>query len=112
MSLTQNGMDFVFKSASFNWAMNSAFLWCVHLPPPSPCPVVFARLDWAVARCATDAGVALVVERMVRDIVFADVVPNFFLRPIGEGVDFDYASVIVVKFHLFDVRSRCPLLAP
>jgi hypothetical protein len=38
---------------------------------------------------ATNAGVTLIVQRVVRDLVLMDVVPHLLVRPVGEGIDFD-----------------------
>ena len=67
--------------------------------------------DRARARRAADRGVAAVVERVVRDVALAHVVPDLFLRPLGERVELDDRAVVVVDLDLADVGARRPLVA-
>ena len=65
------------------------------LPPPAPGAPVLAVGDGARARRAADAREALVVERVVGDVVRADVVPHARLVPLGERVELQQAGVAV-----------------
>ena len=70
-----------------------------------------AGRDRAGARRAADRRVAAVVERVVRDVALADVVPDLLLRPLGERVELDDRAVVVVDLDLADVGARRPLVA-
>jgi hypothetical protein len=101
MSLAQDGVDFMFKTARLNGAVDAALFGGIDFPPPTPCPIVLAWLNGTGARGATDAGVTLVVKRVVRDAILADVIPNLFLRPIRQRIDLDDAAMVVVQFPPF-----------
>src|SRR5439155_8273898 len=92
--------------------MHPALLRAVLLPPPAPGPRVGARRDRPRARRAADALIALVIERVVRQIVGADVVPDLLVRPVRQWVDLDDAAVVVVELDLADVGACGPLVAP
>src|SRR5689334_4950830 len=78
--------------------MQSALLRIRILPPPAPGAAVCARLHRARARRATDAGIALVVQRVVRQLARADVGPDLFVRPVEDGTDLDDAAVGLIHF--------------
>src|SRR5260221_319464 len=62
---------------------------------PAAGPLVFSRHHSSRAWPAADAGVALVVQRIVGDIVLTDERPNLCLRPVGERAHFDKAELFV-----------------
>src|SRR5215204_4853157 len=62
---------------------------------PAAGALVFAEHDRAGAGPAADAGVALVVQRVVGDVVFGDQGPDVLLGPVGQGADFDQAELFV-----------------
>src|SRR5438552_13506106 len=102
-------LQLVLETTGFDGAMHAALFRAVFFPPPAARPGIRAGLHGAGARGAADALVALVVERVVRDAVVADVVPHLFVGPVGQRVDFDDAAVVVVQLDLADVRARRPL---
>src|SRR5882762_3900218 len=51
---------------------------------PTSRPFVLARLHGARAVRATDAGIAAIVELIVRERVLHDVAPDFFLGPLHD----------------------------
>jgi hypothetical protein len=48
---------------------------------------VFSCLDGAGAVRAADAGEILVVERVVQDVMFVDIVPHHTRGPVRQGID-------------------------
>src|SRR5258708_28730952 len=69
------------------------------------------RLDGARAGSAADARVALIVELVVRDVVFLDVVPDLLVRPVDQRVDLGHAAVARVDLDLGQVGPGRRLLA-
>ena len=59
---------------------------------PEVCPTagarIFARVDCAGAMRASQAGIIAVMQRVVRNVVLADVLPYCFGCPVGERVYF------------------------
>src|SRR5437899_2061611 len=92
-------------------AVHPALFWRARLPPPSAGARVLSFADRARARCASDGLVALVIERVVRDIVGADVIPDLVLGPIGQRRDLNDPAVVVIDFDLADIRASRPLVA-
>src|SRR5436190_5687894 len=109
--LAEDGVQLVLEAAGLDRAVDPALLRRVRLPPPATRALLLAGLDRARARSAADRRVALVVERVVRDVVLAHVVPDLVLRPLGERVQLDDRAVVVVDLDLADVRARRPLVA-
>src|SRR5574337_2058001 len=72
--------------AVFGSEVQAALLGCGILPPPSPSPDIFTGLDGPRTRRAPDAGIAPIVQRVVRDVVLPDIGPDLLLRPIGQRV--------------------------
>src|SRR5215210_1160923 len=56
-------------------------------PPPATGPLVLARLHGARAGTAADAGIAAIVQRVVRHVVRSDVLPDVVVGPVGERVN-------------------------
>src|ERR1700722_13534271 len=56
---------------------------------PTPRAFVLGLRDLPCARLAADGAVALIVQRIVRYLVLANVIPYLFPRPIGHRVQFD-----------------------
>src|ERR1035437_3040524 len=65
--------------------MNAAFE--LSRARPAPCSLVLTWPHRARAGDATDRWVALVVQRVVRDLVDLEVGPDSLLAPVGEGMD-------------------------
>src|SRR4030095_1902769 len=87
------GLGFVF------FYMQAAFLGGLVFPPPAARAEVLAQADGAGAGRAADAGIELVVQRVVVDLVDADVVPDVAPRPVGQGVELDAAGGFVTGVH-------------
>jgi hypothetical protein len=81
-------------------------------PPPAAGTDIFPQFHCPGAGSAADAGITLLVEPIVRNIVFGDVVPYIVLAPIYQWIDFDDVAVIFVQFDPTDSRPRHRLLAP
>jgi len=79
--------------------VQSAFPGCRVFPPPAAGADVFAQADGAGAGGAADAGVELVVQGVVGDLVLADVGPDFLFAPVGQGVEFFQAMGGVETAH-------------
>src|SRR5436309_3147924 len=94
--LSEDGVQLVFEAAGLNRAVDAALLRRVRLPPPAAGAVGLAGPNCARARCAADRCVALVVERVVRHVVLAHVVPDLVLRPFGERVQLHDRAVVVI----------------
>src|SRR5262249_28129510 len=70
-----------------------------------------ARLDRPGAGRATDAGIAFVVQRVVRQLARADVLPHLLFAPVEERTDF-VKPVPVVPLEGLALRARGRLLPP
>src|SRR5262249_40136846 len=62
---------------------------------PAAGSLILTEQNGPSARPAADAGVALVVQGIVRNVVFGNEAPNFFFCPIGERTDFHQAEFLV-----------------
>src|SRR5262249_54018059 len=91
--------------------VDPALLRRVRLPPPAARTPGFTRGDRPGARRAADRRIAAVVERVVRNLALAHVVPDLVLGPLGEGVQLHDRPVVVVDLDLADVRAARPLVA-
>src|SRR6188472_3672375 len=109
--LAEQGVQLVLEAAALDGAVDAAFLRRVRLPPPAAGAARRTRFDRARARSAADRGVALVVERVVRNVPFAHVVPDVLLVPLGERVELHDRAVVVVDLDLADVGAARPLVA-
>src|SRR5262249_14116606 len=109
--LAEDRVQLVLEPAGLDGAMDAALLGRVRLPPPPPGARGLARPDRARARCAADRRVALRVERVQRNLPLPHVVPDLLLAPLGERVELDDRSVVVVDLDLADVAACRPLVA-
>src|SRR3569833_2021447 len=89
--------------------VESAFLDGLFFPPPAAGAEVLAKRDGAGAGRAADAGIELVVQRVVVDAVHADVVPHVAPRPVRERIALDALFAFVDER---DVRARAGAFAP
>src|SRR2546422_3673306 len=108
--LSEDGVQLVFEAAGLDRAVDAALLRRVRLPPPAAGAVSLAGTNCARAGCAADRRVALVVERVVRHVVLAHVVPDLVLRPFGKRVQLHDRAVVVVDLDLANVRPGRPLI--
>src|SRR5581483_11351153 len=108
--VTEERVQLVLEAATLDRAVDPALLRCVRLPPPAACARRLVGRDRARARRAADRLVAAVVERVVRDVALAHVVPDLLLRPLGERVELHDRAVVVIDLDLADVRARRPLV--
>src|SRR5256712_3512790 len=79
-------------------------------PGPAPGPGILAGLHRAGAVGAADAGIVLVVERVVGDLVQLDVGPDVLGLPPGERVELDQPE-LGDPFDQLGVRASGRLLA-
>src|SRR5215510_5924661 len=98
------------ESAGFDGAVHATLFRGSFFPPPASRAMVFPWLHRACAGCTADAGVTTIIKRVVRHIVRTEVVPHFVLSPIGQGVDLDDATMVMVEFDLANVRAGGPLI--
>src|SRR5690349_15371818 len=63
--------------------------------PATGALVGFAFRDGAGAGPATDAGEALVVERIVRDVLVENPLPDVFLRPVRQRADLHQVELLI-----------------
>src|SRR5262245_60914458 len=98
------------ESAGFNGTVHATLFRGSLFPPPSSGTMVLPGLHGAGAGRTADAGVTTIIERVVRHIVRTDVVPHLVLSPIGQGVDLDDATMVMVKLDLANVRAGGPLI--
>src|SRR5919197_4480152 len=99
-------LELVLEGAGLDDAVHAALLGrAPAFPPPAPGARIGARFDGPRARGATNALIALVVKWVVRHIVGAHVLPDFFLGPIGQGAHLDDPAVVVIQLDLANVRA-------
>ena len=55
------------------------------LPPPTTCADILIWRDGARAGGTADAGITLVMKRVVGHFKTTDIIPDFFTTPIGQG---------------------------
>src|SRR5262249_17851908 len=109
--LPDQRVQLVLEPSALDRAVDPALLRRARLPPPAARAARRACRHRARTRRAADRGVALVVERVIRDVAVADVVPDLVLRPFGERVELHDRAVVVVDLDLADVRAARPLVA-
>src|SRR3954452_19740002 len=97
-ALADDRVQLVLEVPCLDRAMHAALLGSVRLPPPAACANRLARSDRLRAGRAArrprgdslgagpaaDGRVALLVERVARHVVLADVVPDLVLLPLRE----------------------------
>src|SRR5262249_34584441 len=64
-------------------------------PAPAASALVFTQQHGPRAGPAADARVALVVQRIVGNVVLADEAPDLLLRPVGQRADLHQAEFLV-----------------
>src|SRR5260370_36184771 len=74
-------------SAAFLMLDDVQATFLLELAGPAPRAFVVAMAHGLGARPATDAWVALVVQRIVRHIVLGDEAPHVLFRPVEERID-------------------------
>ena len=94
--------------------MQTAFLTVFAFPPPSPGADIFAQLDWTRWEFAFNAGIALMIQRIKRNLVLVRIVPKHPALPIENRIEFgDVAACIqLFKFNSLRVSDwlrRCPV---
>src|SRR5687768_12394268 len=77
---------------------------------PAARAFVLAQHDRPRARPAADARIALIVERVVGNVVLRNQTPHFLLRPIRERADF-YQLKLLVPAHDGRLRAVGALIA-
>src|SRR6185503_17191369 len=70
------------------------------LPPPASRAMVVARRDGPAAGRTADGRIAHVVERVVRQVALADVVPHALIRPVRQRADLPDEPVLEVEADL------------
>src|SRR5215207_4735053 len=93
--------------------------WCVHVDAafelvragPAACALVLAGVHRPRAVDAPDRGVALVVQRVVGDLVDGEIRVDVLRAPVDERLDLPHA-VALRPLDLLRVRARRGLLAP
>src|SRR5258706_13783814 len=80
------------------------------LAGPAPGARVFALGHRACARPAADAGVTLIVQWVVGQVISADIIPDLLVRPAGQRVQF-YQTISLVPFHQAGVPAGFRLVA-
>lgn len=73
--------------------MQTTFCFCKSTPPSRP--FVFTQQNGSRARLATDARIALIVQRIVGDIVVGNEFPDLPFRPVREWADFNEVKLVV-----------------
>src|SRR6476646_15356 len=111
IALADQRAQLVLEPARLDRAVDAALLRRVRLPPPATCAQVLAGLRRPRARRAADRREALRIQRVDRQLVVADVVPDLVLRPLGERIQLHDRAVVVVDLDLADVAARRPLIA-
>src|SRR6185312_9858956 len=92
-----------------NSRMQAALTGLWLFPPPAARTAAFAWLNRACARLAADAGILTIVQRIVRQLACADVLPDLLFGPIQDGTDL-VEAVVGVPFHRLRLRTRGRLL--
>ena len=75
--------------------MQAAFLGFRVFPPPASGADILTIVYRAGAGGATDAGIAFVMQCVVRHIELFDVVPHILLGPIHQGIKFRHVVKII-----------------
>jgi len=91
---------------------------CEHMQPalgfcesgPPACPSIFAGVNSAGALHASDAGIILIVELIVRNVVFDQITPHLFRRPVSNRINL-YQPKFFVPFNLAGTSAERSLIA-
>ena len=62
---------------------------------PAPRPRIFAGLDCSRAMSAADAGIILIMERVVRHVVFEEITPHLLRSPVGNRIQLHQSEFLV-----------------
>src|SRR5690242_19194744 len=82
--------------------MQAAFFFSIVFPPPAAGAEIFSRPDGSRTWSAADANKSTVVQNVVGNVVFVDIVFYFFCCPMQQWVIFD-DLVCFVPFNLCHV---------
>ena len=82
--------------------MQSAFLMFGVFPPPPTGPGILSGLDGPCTWLAANARVSFVMQDIIGNIPFVDVVPYLFFSPVDQGVQFDQAVLLITFYHLIE----------
>src|SRR5262245_21266110 len=102
MRTVNQHLQSVLEPTGLDVAVHPALLGRVLLPPPATRARVLAGSGAPGAWRASDAGVALVVQRVAWHLVGSEVVPNLFVSPIRQRVELRDSTVLVVQLDLSD----------
>src|SRR5215469_6926500 len=79
-------------------------------PGPTTGTRVFARANGTSAMSAANARVVEIMQRVVRNTVLVNVVPNVLIRPVSNRIDFDEPE-LPIPFNLFRGSPEYSLIA-
>src|SRR4051794_12257871 len=83
---------------------------CFSETRPAPSAGVLAWLNRAGAMRATDAREILVVQWIVEDVMFVDVVPDHLHGPVSQRIDF-YQLIFLIPLHFAGICAVFRLIA-
>src|SRR5258705_1250537 len=87
--------------------VQAAFLRVARLPPPAPCPAVFARTDRTRAGLAADARITARMQRIDRHVERLEVRPHIGFGPVRERIELrDVARAVMLFFMQLGTRYR------
>src|ERR687886_1779422 len=105
-------LQLVLEATRLDGAVHPALFGRIGFPPPAARPAVLPRRNRARAGGAANALVPPIIERVIWHVVLPHVLPDLLFRPVGQGIDFDDAAVVVIQLDLADVGAGGPLVAP
>src|SRR5690242_5091172 len=82
--------------------MKSAFLFRIVFPPPATCTKIFTRLDRSCAWRTSNAYKSPVVQNVVGNIIFIDIILYLLCCPVQQRMIFN-DLVAFVPFHLLHI---------
>src|SRR5579863_6153620 len=80
--------------------MQTAFARFGVFPPPAPGAMTLPRCGGTRARRAANAGIAAIVQRVVRQLLGANIGPDIALGPIEQWTDLLQAVLLVARNRL------------
>src|SRR5580765_106917 len=80
--------------------MQATFFRAAIFPPPAACPEFLSGFNGARARCASNAGIATVVEGVVMELVLLNVCPYVVPCPVEQGVELVQAVALIPFLNL------------